>query len=776
MTTSATTTRSAPGKIVMPLFIEDLPALRVKLERAERDGSRMGQVWSSVRRRAQSAPLAYPWFTPLVAMVTQTPSDIEAAKRSIRDYVSTFDGQALGMGLQFHFWCFAFPHARWSLYFQWLDSLGAWEPDEARSLREKLITFQFVNFFYGMRTKPEPECVDNQTMSLCFSNALFGELFGKGPDASPTAIRMATDGLRRLPSMLGGVPASGYSGEGSTYMDHVVGPCVPFLVELLERAHGGDWFDRELPPYHCSARAILQMVAREWMPGGLLLPWDHYGYGLPTRSAIAYAAHRTGDATYHDMLDHHADWGHDISIGWGFDDLPWALLWWPEKRSLSKGKSFASWAHHDVGAALIADDASLYLFQHWDESTPHFPTRAHVNPNAVTLSAFDSPLTVDGVPGPSCKAFEYPDTWRVRNGVDFNAIRTNFGSGCAGAHSVLLVDAMQGMHVKGDFTQARMTHFDPGERSVVADVTPQYREHWPDTRQVLRKSRLIDNKFWLIEDLAQFDQPHRVTARWWLRPQQLASPQISGAQPGITIQTAEGVTLMLQPVLGPGEPDVTLVQGYPAALEERSLCVDFHQTGSTVRWLWLAIPLQSRRIIQTIDTAWAVLPDADETLEFTRAKELLQNTQSNVPMTMPAFSLASLPVVRRWWYRKTLRVEPGNHWLRLPRNLINSALWIDGRPQNTDAIATLGRLMQPQIPFHVAKAQDVEFILRTDCSASQYGPHGKKHDTHSFWGTPALLAPSELPSARVQWIGRSLRVSIGEKTWDIDHTELPASQ
>lgn len=776
MTTSATTTRTATGKPDKPLFIEDLPALRLKLQRSERDGSRMGQVWSSVRRRAQAAPLSYPWFTPLVAMVTQTEPDIEAAKQSIRNYVSTFDGQALGMGLQFHFWCFAFPHARWSLYFQWLDSIGAWETDEARNLREKLITFGFVNFFYGMRTKPEPECVDNQTMSLCFSNAMLGELFGKGPDASPTAIRMAADGLRRLPSMLGGMPESGYSGEGSTYMDHVVGPCVPFLVELLERAHGGDWFDRTLPPYECSARTILQMVAREWMPGGLLLPWDHYGYSLPTRSAIAYAAHRTGEATYHDMLDHHADWGHDISIGWGYDDLPWSLVWWPEKQSRTTGRTFSSWSHHDVGAALISDDASLYLFQHWDESTPHFPTRAHVNPNAVTLSAFDSPLTIDGVPRSDCKTFEYPDTFRVRTGVDFNPIRTNFGSGCAGAHSVLLIDGNEGMHVKGEYAQGHMTEFDHAQQTVVADVTPQYREHWPDTRQILRKSRLIDNRFWLIEDLAEFEQPHHVTARWWLRPEQVASPQIAGAPRGVTIQTAEGVTLMLQPVIGPGEPEVKVVEGYPTTLEGRSLSVDFHQTGSTVRWLWLAIPLQSRSVDQAIEEGWAVVPDPTEAIEFEHAQRLLGAATTIVPMTMPAFNLASLPVVRRWWYRRTVRVQSGKHWLRLPRNMINAAVWINGQPLDTEAMKSSGQLMQTHIPFETAVAADVEIIVRTDCSASQYGPAGSKHDARSFWGQPALLSPCDPPTAHAHWIGQSLQVRIGEQMWDINHSPLPASR
>jgi len=311
-----------------PFYIRDPEALREKLAKAERDGTRMGQVWASVRRRVQAAPPgSFPWFTPFVALVTREPRDIEAARQVIRDYVGTFDQTPYNMGLQFHFWCYALPHARWALYFQWLHSLNAWDPKEAERLGEELIAYQFVNFFYGMRTKPEPECVDNQTMSLCFSNALFGQLF---PD-SVLARRMARDGARRLPDMLGGFPPSGYSGEGSTYMDHVVGPCVPYVVELLERIQGGDWFSRRLGPCGGSAEAVVRMIAREWMPSGLTLPWDHYGYSLPTRSCIAYGAHRTGDPVYTELLERHAGWTHDVGVGWGYDDIVWSLIWWPER-------------------------------------------------------------------------------------------------------------------------------------------------------------------------------------------------------------------------------------------------------------------------------------------------------------------------------------------------------------------------------------------------------------------------------------------------------------
>lgn len=750
-----------------PLFLEQLPALREKLARAERDRTRLGQVWSSVRRRSQAAPLAFPWFTPLVALVTQQERDIDAARQTLRNYVSTFDGQAFGMGLQFHFWCFAFPHARWSLYFQWLDAIGAWDPREAQEIREELITFQFANFFYGMRTKPEPECVDNQTMSLCFSNALIGELFGKGPDASKLAARMGVDGLRRLPSMLGGLPPSGYSGEGSTYMDYVVGPCIPYLVELLERTIGGNWFEKPMPPLQGSAANVLKMIAREWIPGGLLWPIDDYGYGMPVRSAIAYAAHRTEEALYVDLLENHADWSHEIGVGWGYDDVPWALIWWPEKTHRSASKTFVSWAEHDFGAVLVSRDSTRYLAQHWDESTPGFPGRAHVNPNAITLSAWGSPLTMDGATAKGCEVFNFDDTWLERTGQDFNTVRMNFGRGCAAAHSVLIVDGHQGMHVKKLKLQAELVSFDEASNTVIGDVTPQYREHWPDTQRVWRRSRLVDEKFWLIEDLAQFTNEHEITARWWLRPEQVQTTH------GLAIQTAEGVRLDLIPIVGADAKQVQMIEGYPAKLEFRSVRADFTQRGKIVRWLWAAVPTNTRAVAQELGDAWQAAADQDASWDATIAREKIATHSVMVPFTQPAFMVAELPVVSRWWYRRKVKVQAGAWWLRLPRNLRQATLWVEGREIDLSGYEQVGQLMQIQVPLHAERAGEVEVLVRTDTGVSQYGLRGEKDTGSSFWGVPAVLVPREPQPVQAMYQNHEVQVLIGEQIHRVPVALLP---
>jgi len=742
-----------------PFYLDNLSALREKLARAERDGTRMGQVWSALHRRAQAAPEAFPWFTPFVAMVTQAPTDLETARRAIRGYVDTFPVSPFGMGLQFHFWCFAFPHARWALYFQWLHSIGAWEPEEAQRLAEEFVRFQFVHFFYGMRTKPEPECVDNQTMSLCYANALHGQLFATPPFSSALAARMGEDGARRLPSMLGGMPPSGYSGEGSTYMDCVVGPSIPFIVELLERAHGGDWFTRALPPEGGSASAIVRMIAREWMPNGLLLPWDHYGYMLPTRSCMAYGAYRTGEPIYHALLEEHANWNFETSIGWGYDDLVWSLVWWPEARPTVVGPVFPSWAEPTVGGALLSDDARLYLMQMWDHTNPGDPGRAHMNPNALVLSAYGSPLTMDGIPNQTCTALNFEGTWKEVAGADFTPRRYSFGPGCAGSHSVLLVDGAAWQRALSTYHQADLVDADAA--TLTGDVTPLYREHWPDTRVVRRRSRCVANRCWLIEDLACFNEEHDITARWYLRPRQVATPH------GVAIETAEGVRLTLLPLLGTDNPVTQQIDGFPDRLDGASLQVDFTQRGREVRWLWLAWPEETRRVLAEVTDGWTVV--AGDALSLHEARAALDASPLHLPFTQPAFMLADLPVTRGWWYRRTIDAPDGRWWLRLPALLHRPHLWINDTEIDLTTYTQLMALLPIQVPIDTAGP--VEITVYTECGVSQYG--ADDGGGTGFSGIPAVMCPAPSQALhRADYADGRVTVVSADGNWSFDHALL----
>ena len=749
-----------------PFYIDDTNQLREKLARAEADGTLMGRVWQSVRRRARARPADFPWFTPFVALVTGEERDLEPARQSIREYVATFDRLGFTASLHFHFWCHAFPHARWALYFQWLDALGAWEPDEARRLREQLITFQFVNFFSGLRTKPEPDTADNQTMSLALSNGLVGHLFRLPPNGSAIAERMFHDGARRLPQIIGGMPECGYSGEGSTYQDYVVGPSIPYIVEFLERAVGGDWFTRKLPRTGCSAEAITRMIGREWMPGGLLLPWDHYGYSLPCRSTVSYAARRTGDPWFIELLEHHAGWSHDINVGWGNDDLVWSLVWWPETRARLTGKVFPSWAAPDIGAAIVSENADLYLMQMWDESTPVYPLRAQVNPNALVLSAFGSPLTTDGVPSRECTAFNFDDTWREVGYMAMKRHKFNFGSGCGGAHSVIIVDGWEGMRVNSPGKQAELLEFDEKAQCVAADVTPIYRERWPDARRVARRSRLCGDRFWLIEDLAAFDAEHDVASRWYLRP------SLKSTGRGVSIETAEGVRLQMIPLAGPDAKTWRTVAGYPDRLDGESVAVDFRQRGRECRWLWLAWPDQTREVLADVADGWQAIPDPQESLDLGSARAVLHASGIRLPFTVPAFLIADVPVTRRWWYSRMVAPPAGKPWwLRLPRQLGDARLWVNGTEIDMRPHYLRMQLLAPQVQMPILDAREVEVCVCCTACASQYERKGDI--AQSFEGRPAIMVSRTAPAIEeAAWRDGEVIVRTSEHTWKIPHRML----
>ncbi|MFW6062241.1 MAG: hypothetical protein ACOC93_05475 [Planctomycetota bacterium] len=310
----------------------NLPDIKTKLTRAETDHALAGRIWRAIRRQATAAPDEHAWFVPFAAAVTDSePLHVEA-KRILLNYLDALEAGALASSVQFHFWCYAFPHARWAVWFDLVRHSPVWSAAEAQEAAARFVLLQHAHFHSGMLVKPTPECVDNQTASLVLSSLLVGELFAQAPGEGRLARAMRDEALARAPRMIGGMPASGYSGEGSTYQGTIVAYLVPLLVEALARIDGGDWLDRPCEPNGTTARAILEMTARIWQPSGLLLPWDDYGYQFGLKSPLAYLARRTGEPRYLRMLES-ANWANNRPAGWGYDDPVWALVHWPEDLS-----------------------------------------------------------------------------------------------------------------------------------------------------------------------------------------------------------------------------------------------------------------------------------------------------------------------------------------------------------------------------------------------------------------------------------------------------------
>ncbi len=702
-----------------PFFIDDIDALRQSILALEGQGGRRAELWRLLKNSARSAPLNYPWFTPFVALITREEQDIAGARQVLRTYLGKLEPMTFSTGLQFHFWCFAFPHAKWSLYFQWLCTLGAFEAFEQEEIRQQLIQYHFLNFFYGLRTKPEPECVDNQALALAFSNALIGAIFAQGEKPSAIAQQMLADGMRRLPTMIGDLPLSGYSGEGSSYMDCVNGPAIPMAVELLERMSGEKGLlYRAFTAGGCQPINVLRMVAREWMPGGLLLPWDNYGYQFGVRSPITYAARQSGEQLFYDILAKECIWTYDIGIGWAYDDLVWTLIWWPDQPPTA-GDPGRSWFEPTVGGALVSADQNFYLMQMWDESAPEIPTRAHVNPNAVLFNGYGVPLSADGSPAPQgVPRFRFPDTFRQVSFLTMGGEDVyNYGDGCGGAHSIILVDDWEGLRLLSERPQFRDPAADLANKTLHCDVAPLYQERYPDVVTVQRKSTLCADRFFVIEDWVAFAKSHRITSRFLLRPDLVAS------EIGVKIQTPEGVTLHLVELLHGAQQTIhtEAVSNHPFKPDRRSLIADFTVEAQQAHRLFIA--WISRTIAPAIPLRdFQAVPDPGGELTFAGAQPQLVESTLYLPMCLPAHMEAEVALVPRWWYRKVITKQPGQSWLKLPVGLAQPRLYLNGQAIDLTPYATSGELIPPHVPLPAALAalDALEIVLRTDVPISHY--------------------------------------------------------
>jgi len=716
-----------------PFLLEDVDGLRASLLSGS---DRRTALFEMLRSSARAAPQDFAWFVPFVALMTRDPGDVERARNTIRIYVAKLEPMSFCSGLQFHFWCFAFPHAKVSLYFQWLCTIGAFDAEEEERIRRRLVAYHFVNFYYGLRTKPDPECVDNQTLSLALSTALVGVLFDEGgPGAGGGMARIMRDeGLARLPTVLGHMDPSGYSGEGSSYMDCVNGPAIPLAIELLERVTGErDLLRKGFPPNDAQPVKVLRMVAREFMPGGLLLPWDNYGYQFGVRSTLAYGARKTGDPLFSYLLEKECIFTYDIGIGWAYDDLVWTLVWWPAAGA--DADCPMDWAEPRVGGALVSTDRNRYCAQLWDESTPDVPTRAHVNPNAVLFNGYGTPLSADGAPVPGgAPRFQYADTWRTIHHFIGAAPESNYGDGCAGAHSVLIVDGKESLRAHSEQPQLGAVDARPGARTLRADVTPLYRENFPDVRRVERRTALHEDAFFTVEDRFDAEESHVVASRFLLRPEWTEPPF------GVAIRTPEGATLHLAEVLGGCRIHRESVAGHPAKPDGACRLTDFVSEGRRVRRLFVAF------LSRDVDDGEA-LPGfqalADPRDDLADVRGALFASGLRLDLACPAYMEAALPVSRTWWYGRRVRRAAGPGYLKLPLGLIRPALFLDGRAIDLAPWAASRDLIRPVVPIpaDLASVDELEVVLRTDVPVSHYDGDGD--GTIGFSGGIAACRPLE---------------------------------
>lgn len=212
--------------------------------------------------------------------------------------------------------------------------------------------------------------------------------------------------------------------------------------------------------------------------------------------------------------------------------------------------------------------------------------------------------------------------------------------------------------------------------------------------------------------------------------------------------------------------------GYPNVLDGASLRVDFTQHGTECRWLWLAWPEATRRVVSDEADGWAALPDAASTLDPAAARAGLATASQGIPLTQPPFMLSDLPVCRRWWFRKTIAVPTGPAWLRLPKRMLEPRLWIDGVEIDLAPHALRMELLEPEIALpRSAAGRTVEILLRCDTGHSQYAPGG--NGGSGFSGHPALLVPQPASGVEsVEYRNGQVTIRAGGREWTVAHELL----
>ncbi|MHB9023058.1 MAG: HEAT repeat domain-containing protein [Armatimonadota bacterium] len=580
--------------------------------------SALAPQWQHFIRLSRSDPEWYAPYTVLTAVLTKDAEDCARARQAFLRFVELQAEGEISIDAQYHTHVVTAPLGRWAIYYDWIADLGWFSPAEDRRVREYLL--HFGNIFALQHVQSRRLEFDNQVLANAFSATAVGHVLGYKRGDSALARRMYHSGLAALQIMLARIPAGGYSGEGSTYQEHVVAPLTLLSALLIEEITGVAMLRGETPV----ARSIQEMLALAYDtmgPSGLLPAWDDYGFQAATnKMVLTYLARLTQDPRPLAAIRDLHLWYRPTLPAWELDDRLWTLLWWPATMNAAV-PSFqaAPWMRPEICGALVDQPRQLRLFQYWDRcyGVP-FSGRAQVDPNAITLEAFGSPILVDGngeldpalAPVPTASVLTYIgertrasvgeyffSAWGVRSTEEELTRRAMSGSvSCANA---LILDGeswyvpLSPVQGHGEALHAH------GELQVLrSDATAIYRDRY-DVSAVTRTSVLVKGQYLLVSDRVCAATPHQVTWQAFLRR------QVTHDSLRMTVETPELVHCDLIP-LQPGTWALAPVSNYPKNLDEgKSVRTQFTVPASCdVRLDMALLPQLGYQIVEDITDGW----------------------------------------------------------------------------------------------------------------------------------------------------------------------------
>lgn len=616
-----------------PLFVGDPDALRRKLDGAT---GLLGEYWADFRARQVTDPGRRNALIFLPTLITG--EGIDEAKDVLKRAWREEETLQAGGGVQFHVWCHAMGRLfRQVVFFDWLAARGAWSPAETEEAADVAIGMALKHVYPVLQSRCRSS--NNQVMGMALYCAVAGYVFGRKHGRHPSAQFLMDYGISRLPDIIGLHPGDGYGGEGSTYITCVMTPQTMWLDAFLREATGRSWFETPFQPNGTTLKALMEMEFKATSPGGLMAPWDHYGWTKPIfGSAYAYLARASGDARYLSLIPAFGLWGNTGGLAWGEDDMLWTLLWWPEAfkdfNQRAPEPALFGWLLPRTGAALDDCARRTRLMQVWDQSADTIAgvTRGQVNPNHVMFDYGGEPVFQDGVHA------EGSDPWMlsaervleslapaererwVRYAMSTgNSLKKSVGmveDGLIAAANAIVVDE-EPWYWPGGGRIGTPLHYSTtdGVQVVSADAAAFYQPRH-DVRVARRTSIWSREGFGLILDRLEADSPH--TWRWQVHLRPDVTLDANGRSAAIRLPSGRRVMLAWDQV---AQARSEQEEGFPNTEEKRSCRLDLLQQGRAATFAVLIAPEVARasvcwhagRVIVEIDGRRHELPVASFT-------------------------------------------------------------------------------------------------------------------------------------------------------------------
>ncbi len=626
------------------LFVPDVDRLRRKLAHPP---PLLGKLYERFRARLETDPEFRRHHVFLPALLGD-PAALAEAKAIImeeaRDPLRLASNQSPASrtsaqdSLDRHVWCVAPRAMRLAVYFTWIDAQGAWTPEERRDVAADLMKF-FHHYVIPVLRARVP-AGHNQQLSMTFCCAVAGHALSCVPAVAAQARVLRDYALPKLHQTLGLMPVSGYSGEGSTYQSVVVSALVMWVGVFLGQLGETDVWTRKRRPNGASLAATLRMEAALGSCGGLLPPWDQYGWSrLHNLAARTLWAGIGGELHLLEVAE--AAWEEESFIAWRADDRLWTILYWPDVESQPVASTagtnqpvsspvLTGWSVPSVGAAIEHRPARMRVMAAWDRSSGSLQglCRGQANPNHLMIDLAGEPITGDGWDDGSQLLFPEVSNARTLNcfsDIERQLVAQQYGSldkwlrnsqqGFLGASCAIVVDEWDSYFPRHD-AQGWLVFEErtPARHTFASESAAYYQPAFDVIRMRRTVSVGASGVVWVVDDIRS-ESPHRFTWRAWFRRGLVQEGPLRlrlGLPSGVVMTMAwlaEGEGALAGGVTLSEAPNFPCLRKGLAWPETGSTRCDLAATGHRVRFVACLVPyaVDELRVRQTGSGSWEAL-------------------------------------------------------------------------------------------------------------------------------------------------------------------------